>query len=82
VDEAHTFAGSDGALDVLLTAARLSLVAQALALFPTTSHAIALGNAGNQIPLPAPAEGGAAAQRRPLRAEGNRGSTRTITWSA
>jgi hypothetical protein len=54
VDEAHTFAGSDGALDVLLTAARkyrLSLVmaAQALALFPTRFQTIALGNAGNQF---------------------------------
>lgn len=54
VDEAHTFAGSDGALDVLLTAARkyrlsLVLAAQALALFPTRFQTIALGNAGNQF---------------------------------
>jgi len=54
VDEAHTFAGSDGALDVLLTAARkyrlsLVLAAQALALFPTRFQTIALGNAGHQF---------------------------------
>jgi hypothetical protein len=54
VDEAHTFAGADGALDVLLTAARkyrlsLVLAAQALALFPTRFQTIALGNAGNQF---------------------------------
>ena len=54
VDEAHTFAGADGALDVLLTAARkyrlsLVLAAQALALFPTRFQTLALGNAGNQF---------------------------------
>jgi hypothetical protein len=54
VDEAHTFAGSDGALDVLLTAARkyrlsLVLAAQTLALFPTRFQTIALGNAGHQF---------------------------------
>ncbi|HYK01054.1 MAG TPA: DUF87 domain-containing protein [Thermoanaerobaculia bacterium] len=54
VDEAHTFAGADGALDVLLTAARkyrlsLVLAAQALALFPTRFQTIALGNAGHQF---------------------------------
>jgi hypothetical protein len=54
VDEAHTFAGSDGALDVLLTAARkyrlsLVLAAQALALLPTRFQTIALGNAGHQF---------------------------------
>lgn len=54
VDEAHTFAGSDGALDVLLTAARkyrlsLVLAAQALALFPTRFQTIALGNAGHHF---------------------------------
>jgi hypothetical protein len=54
VDEAHTFAGSDGALDVLLTAARkyrlsLVLAAQALALFPTRFQTLALGNAGDQF---------------------------------
>jgi hypothetical protein len=52
VDEAHTFAGADGALDVLLTAARkyrlsLVLAAQALALFPTRFQTIVLGNAGH-----------------------------------
>ncbi|MBV9068992.1 MAG: DUF87 domain-containing protein [Acidobacteria bacterium] len=54
VDEAHTFAGSDGALDVLLTAARkyrlsLVLAAQALTLFPTRFQTLALGNAGHQF---------------------------------
>ena len=50
----HPFAASDGALDVLLTAARkyslsLVLAAQALALFPTRFQTIAVGNAGNQF---------------------------------
>jgi len=54
VDEAHTFAGSDGALDVLLTAARkyrlsLVLAAQALALFPPRFQTLALGNAGHHF---------------------------------
>jgi hypothetical protein len=54
VDEAHTFAGTDGALDVLLTAARkyrvsLVLAAQALALFPARFEALALGNAGHHF---------------------------------
>ena len=54
VDEAHTFASADGALDVLLTAGRkyrlsLVLAAQALALFPTRFQTIALGNAGDQF---------------------------------
>ena len=54
IDEAHTFAGSDGALDVLLTAARkyrvsLVLAAQALALFPSRFETLALGNAGHHF---------------------------------
>jgi len=54
VDEAHTYATADGALDVLLTAARkyrVSLVfaTQSLALFPPKFARLALGNAGEQF---------------------------------
>ena len=54
VDEAHSYTGTDGALDVLLTAARkyrlsLVLATQALALLPPRFARIALGNAGEQF---------------------------------
>lgn len=54
VDEAHTFAGSDGAIETLYTAGRkyrltLVLASQALSLLTPHFQTIALGNAGHQF---------------------------------
>lgn len=61
VDEAHTFAGADGAIDVLLTAGRkyrlsLLLGTQSLSLLTPRFRTIALGNAGHQFLFRLPAK--------------------------